>query len=378
MRTTLEIAFYCRASKATKKAVAPIELSISLNGTRKFINLPLKVNPTDFNRKRKPQYIEDYLASMRKLVDTAIVDLAKTNQPLTHQNLREYIQSGGVKSYTVKDWQDDFFKMLDKKLKSEMSLPHYKRYQYVHKLLMNYLKAEDELTKITPMLMDEIYSDLKAKYELATACGYMTKIKRMVKFAIDNGKLTVNPFQSIKIKKGEKPIVVLTKDEINKLEDLHQILTNKTLISVLDVFLFSCYSGLSYIDMKELQPEDIRYAENGAMFIEKKRHKTGTTYTSVLFPQAEIILQRYNYHLPVITNQKTNEYLKQLGAMAQIDKNVHLHLARHVYATQLLNAGVRMETVSRALGHKKIDITQKHYAKLITSTVIEEIYAEVV
>ena len=378
MRTTLELAFYCRASKATKKAVAPIELSISLNGTRKFINLPLKVNPSDFNKKRKPQYIEEYLASMRTLVNNAIVDMAKTNQPLTHQNLREYIQSGGVKSYTIKDWQDDFFKMLDKKLKSEMSLPHYKRYEYVHKLLLNYLKPEDELTKITPMLMDEIYTDLKSKYELSTACGYITKIKRMVKFAIDNGKLSVNPFQAIKIKKGEKPIVVLTKDEINRLEDLHQILTNKTLISVLDVFLFSCYSGLSYIDMKELQPEDIRYAENGAMFIEKKRHKTGTTYTSVLFPQAEIILQRYNYHLPVITNQKTNEYLKQLGAMAQIDKNVHLHLARHVYATQLLNAGVRMETVSRALGHKKIDITQKHYAKLITSTVIEEIYAEVV
>ncbi len=372
MRTTLEIAFYCRASKATKKGVAPIEISISLNGTRKFLNLPLKVNPSDFNKKHKPQYIEDYLSSQRTLVNNAVVDLAKNNLPLTINALKEYIQSGGVKSYTIKDWQTDFFKMLGKKLKSEMSLPHYKRYEYVQGIIYQYLKEDDELTQITPLLMDEIYTDLKAKYELSTACGYMTKIKRMVKFAIDNGKLTINPFQSIKIKKGEKQIEFLTAPEIDKLEALHMVLTNKTLIGVLDVFLFSCYSGLAYIDMKELQPNDIRYKE-GYAYIEKKRHKTGTTFTSVLFPQALSILQRYDYHLPVITNQKTNEYLKQLGAMAQIDTNLHCHLGRATYACQLLNSGVRMETVARALGHKKMDITAKHYAKLLNTTVIQEI-----
>ena len=125
--------------------------------------------------------------------------------------------------------------------------------------------------------------------------------------------------------------------------------------------------------MKELQPKDIKYAPNGVAYIEKKRHKTGTVFTSVLMPQASIILQRYDYKLPVITNQKTNEYLKQLGAMAQIEQPLHLHLSRHTYACLLLNSGVRMETVSRALGHKNINITQKHYAKLITSSVIEEI-----
>jgi len=371
-RTTFDYAFYCRASKAGKKGTAPVELSISINGTRKFINLPLKVNPADFNRKRKPQHIEDYLASQRRLIDMAVVDLSKQGQPLTHQNLREYLQSGGIKSYTIEDWQNDFFRMLKKKRGKEMTEPHYKRYEYVQNLLYQYINTKDELNKITPLLMDEIYSDLKSKYELSTACGYITKIKRMVRFAIDNGKLSINPFQSIKISKGEKPITYLTQYEIDKLEALHQVLTNKTLIGVLDVFLFGCYSGLSYIDMKELLPKDIKYAPNGVAYIEKKRHKTGRIFTSVLMPQALIILQKYDYTLPVITNQKTNEYLKQLGAMAQIEQSLHVHLSRHTYACSLLNAGVRAETVAKCLGDT-LQICLKHYAKLITSTVVDEV-----
>ena len=372
MRTTMDFSFYCRKSKAGKKGTAPIELSICLNGKRTFMNLPLKVSPEEFNRKRKPQYIEDYLASQRQLLNQIIVDLSKNGLPLTIPNIKEYVRTGGIKSYTVSDWQKDFFKMLNKKRGKEMTEPHYKRYEYVHKLLYQYLNPDDELTKITPLLMDDIYSDLKSKYELSTACGYITKIKRMVRFAIDNGKLSINPFQSIKITKGEKPITYLTEYDIDKLEALHQVLTNKTLIGVLDVFLFGCYSGLSYIDMKELQPKDIKYAPNGVAYIEKKRHKTGRIFTSVLFPQAEIILQRYDYRLPVITNQKTNEYLKQLGAMAQIEQPLHLHLSRHSYACMLLNSGVRAETVAKCLGDT-LQITLKHYAKLMTGSVVQEV-----
>lgn len=371
MKNTCDFCFYCRKSKIGKKGTAPIELSICLNGKRSFMNLPLKVNPDEFNRKRKPQYIEDYLASQRQLLNQIIVDLSKNGLPLTIPNIKEYVRTGGIKSYTVSDWQKDFFKMLNKKRGKEMTEPHYQRYVYVSKLIRTYLKDSDELTKITPALMDEIYSDLKSKYELSTSCGYITKIKRMVRFAIDNGKISINPFQSIKITKGEKPITYLTDYEIMKLEALHQVLTHKTLIGVLDCFLFGCYSGLSYIDMKELQPKDIMY-KDGVAYIEKKRHKTGRVFTTVLLPQAISILQRYDYKLPVITNQKTNEYLKQLGAMAQIEQNLHFHISRHTFACTLLNSGVRAETVAKCLGDT-LQITLKHYAKLNTGSVIQEV-----
>lgn len=375
MRTTFEYAFYCRNSKVGKKGTAPIELSISINGIRKFINLPLKVNPTDFNKKRKPQHIEDYLASMRRMIDNAVVDIAKENQPLTHNNLKTYIQSGGVKSYTVKNWLDDFINLVKKDVGTNMSNEQYKRYIYVKDMVLEYLKPDAEITTFTPLVAQQMFSDINSKYVLSTAAGYLTKIKRMVKFALDNDKLPVNPFQNIKIRKGKPDITFLTDQQLSAI--INANFDNQSLQQVKDLFVFLCGTGLSYIDAKNLKPTDIKY-KNGVAYIEKPRHKTSNIYTAVILPFAREVGERYGYDFKVISNQKTNEYLKVIGNLLGIETKLHIHLARHQYGMLLLNSGVRLETVAKALGHANIQTTTRHYAKLLTGTIVEEIHSMVV
>lgn len=129
---------------------------------------------------------------------------------------------------------------------------------------------------------------------------------------------------------------------------------------------------MAYADTQLLTPEDIQ-EENGTYFINKSRKKTGVTYTSVLFPEGVEILRKYDFQLPKITNQKMNAYLKEIQTITGIKKTLHTHIFRKTYGTRLLNRGVRLETVSKCLGHSSTQITQQAYAKLLKTTIIKEV-----
>jgi site-specific recombinase XerD len=103
-----------------------------------------------------------------------------------------------------------------------------------------------------------------------------------------------------------------------------------------------------------------------------RRGKTRQEYTFLLLPQALAILDKYNYQLPIMSNQKYNEYIKVLAVMAGINKPVSSHWARHTGATMLLNSGVGMEVVSKVLGHSTTRITRQIYAKLLDDTIADE------
>ena len=145
----------------------------------------------------------------------------------------------------------------------------------------------------------------------------MAKTKTIIQYAIDNGKLTINPFQSINIKREKNPIEFLTEEELNRIAT--QEYSTEALKRVADVFLVQAYSGLSFVDLEGLRKEDISEID-GVYYISKKRHKTKVEYTAVLFPKAIDILKKYDYHLPIISNQKTNRALKAVAREAGVDK----------------------------------------------------------
>ena len=142
---------------------------------------------------------------------------------------------------------------------------------------------------------------------------------------------------------------------------------------VRDLAVFQISTGLSYADTQKLRPEDIRYTEDGTCYIYKQRQKTGVYYTAVVFPEGVAILNKYYNRLPSISNQKGNAYLKEIQTICGITKNLHFHLFRKTYGTRLLNRGVRLETVSKCLGHSSTQITQTSYAKLLKQTIIDEV-----
>ena len=139
----------------------------------------------------------------------------------------------------------------------------------------------------------------------------------------------------------------------------------KRLDQVKDVFLFSCYTGMSYSDLSkdfEVQKEGEDY------WIIENRQKTDEGFMVYLTQDALRILRKYDDRLPVLTNQRMNSYLKEIADVCGIKKRLTFHMARHTCAVYLLNKGVPLEVVSRILGHSSIKTTQV-YAKILKGTI---------
>ena len=139
---------------------------------------------------------------------------------------------------------------------------------------------------------------------------------------------------------------------------------------VRDVFMFSVYTGLSYADICDLKPVDIYVDTDGYSWIWRDRMKVQTEYKVPLLPQAAKIIEKYKNGrslLPVSTNQKMNEYLKEIATLCEVEKNLTFHMARHTFATTItLTNDVPIETVSKMLGHRSLKTTQI-YAKIVDS-----------
>ena len=138
--------------------------------------------------------------------------------------------------------------------------------------------------------------------------------------------------------------------------------------AVRDIFIFSCFSGLAYIDTANLEASNI-VTENGEPWIVTSRHKTGIPCNIPLLKVPQRILKKYEGKdkkgrlLPILSNQKMNAYLKEIADVCGIEKNLTCHVARHTFATLMLNLGVSIESVSKMLGHTNIKTTMI-YARL--------------
>ena len=197
----------------------------------------------------------------------------------------------------------------------------------------------------------------------------MAKLKTVIMFARDNNKLQTNPFANIKITRKDRPVEFLTLDEVKQIEA--KTFISERLGKVRDLFLFQCYTGLAYTDMAKLKKEDFRINDWGQTYIKKPRMKTGIDYTVVMLEEAMAILEKYDYRLPILSNQKYNSYLKEIGDLCGINKPLHTHIGRHTCATILLNKGIPIDYVAKILGHSNTKQT-KHYAKLLDESVFKE------
>lgn len=371
-RTTLATRIYCRPSKADKSGKSPLELSIIVNGSRTFFNLPHpKVDSEVFNRKRRPKELQEYCDTIQASVNTIILDMTKAGIPITAAALKRFISTGGVQSYKIGDLFRDVLALLSKKVGIDMNDNTYRKYEVVRDLFLKNHPTDMEVTSITPAVMQEFYLDLQKEYKTATATAYFTRMKTMVKYAMDNGYLKINPFQGIKVRYERKAIDYLTDAEIKAIAEAD--IDNTSLAAVRDAFLLQVFSGLSFVDLEHLKEEDIKLTSDGTHYISKSRIKTGVQYTSVILPEGVQILMRNGYKMKVISNQKMNTYLKQVAILAGVDHRLVTHLGRKTYGHILLNRGVRIESVAKALGHASSKTTQKYYAEVMSNTVINEV-----
>lgn len=194
--------------------------------------------------------------------------------------------------------------------------------------------------------------------------------KGYIQEAINRGLYDgMNPYSLFKNKKGKsKDPIFLSEEEIIMLENYKP--NYGYLERTKDLYLFQCYTGLAYSDLMKFNKDSVSELD-GEKIIRSNRVKTEENYIVWLSPKAIELAEKYEYKFPRITNQKYNEYLKEVAAEAEIHKPLTSHSARHTFATYLLNKDIPIESVSSALGHSNIKQTQ-HYAKLLGKKVISD------
>ena len=197
-------------------------------------------------------------------------------------------------------------------------------------------------------------------------------LHRYIREAINRGICSYDPYMQFKLSKGKsKDPVFLLESEIKKIQEWRP--STDSLEKTKDLFLFQVFTGMAYADMQNFNKDEISELD-GNNVIRSSRQKTDESFVSLFLPEAEEIAEKYDYSLPKISNQKYNGFLKFVASGAGLNKNLTSHVARHTYGTYLINKGISIETVSKAMGHSNIKMTQ-HYARLLGRSVVSEMAA---
>lgn len=334
----------------------------------------------------KAQQLNSLLESSRAKLFECYNILFNEGREITCENLRnKYLGIEERKVTLIEVFKDHNSKMKEL-IGKEFSKGTWERYETSLRHTQAFMKWKYNITDID---VRHINSGFVADYEFYlrtvrdcsnnSAVKYIKNFQKIINICINNEWMNKSPFTGYKSKIETVDVRFLTDLQLKKIRSKKFI--SERLGIVRDIFVFCCYTGLAYIDVKNLTKHKIARGIDGGLWIKTKRAKTRIEASIPLLTEAQEILNKYENHpkcvnentvLPVLSNQKTNEYLKEIGALCEIDFDITFHTARHTFATTVtLNNGVPLETVSKMLGHTNIRMTQ-HYAKILDKKIGED------
>lgn len=359
-----------RKSKARKNGESPLELSIIISGERKIITLDRSCKATQFNpstqKVRGEKELNEYIAAITKKCWNIYTSMLNENIDITLNNFLDIYKNGmqakvNTLFKTFEEFIDLYTEKYNKGIYSYTTLGKYKTtYQHLQMLV-----DDMPIDKVTPNVCNKFYEYLQNKMKNNSAVQKMKCFKSVLQYAVDEGYIKTSPFK-VKLHIDKVEHHPLTIKQIQLIQNKE--ITNERLAKVRDLFVFQCYTGLAYCDMASLGKQHI---VDG--YIIKTRNKTKVTSTIPLLDNALNILEKYDYQLPILSNQKYNSYLKELGDICGISQDITSHLGRHTCATLMLNMGVQMHTISKVLGHSSTKITESTYAQLRKETIGNEV-----
>lgn len=248
------------------------------------------------------------------------------------------------------------------------------QYRNTYRHVAEYVVAEYKVSDLPVKSLSEsfiesfeLYLRIDKEMQAGTSIGHIQRLKRIVQTAVYRGLLPFNPFKDFKPQKPEQRQLYLTREELEKLIATTFDTPNRNFTR--DLFLFSAFTGICYCDMCNLTESNIVKAEDGSLWIETKRQKTGTPENVRLLDIAIAVIDKYRglapegKLFPMLLNTSINPHLKKIAKQCGIDRNLTFHMARHTFASVVcISQGVPLETVSKVMGHRDIATTQR-YAK---------------
>ena len=394
MNENISILFYLKRAKVNAQGLVPIFQRITINGKRidnstgKFID-PAKWH-TEMSKMRgtseEARSINGHLEYLKSKIYDAEKNLIKTDIPINSETLKNKLLGIEERQRTLIPIFKDHNNKIKELVGKEYAPGTLERYNTSLKHTIDFLEwkykiSDIEIDKINHAFITDYEFYLRSIRNCAnnTAVKYIKNFSKIIKICLANNWIDRNPFSNYKAKVREVERVYLSEVEIQNI--INKDFKTDRLSLVRDIFLFSCFTGLAYIDVKNLTKSHISLGIDGEKWIFTHRQKTETASKIPILPITQMIIDKYEDHpeccnqnklLPILSNQKMNAYLKEIAGVCEIKKELTFHIARHTFATTVtLTNGVPIESISKMLGHKNLRTTQ-HYAKVLDRKVSED------
>jgi site-specific recombinase XerD len=391
MCKTYSLLFHLKKPKNYVNGPKPIYMRITVDGMPKEISTGQYCESSRWNSKgnraigtnQDSKTINAYLDALQHKIADLHLQFTKEGSEVTAELIKQrYLGKDLKKHFLIQEFNEHNKKMqlLIGNGYKPNTLKGYKSTATNLTLFLHHkFNTEDiDVVKIDLSFIEEFgfYLRTVRKNSAVTVAKAMKHFRKIINHCLSHKWLKENPFVFYKNKAKATEKVFLTKDELAKIEG--KAINIKRIDHVRDIFVFCCYTGLAYIDVKNLQTSNIAKGTDGKLWILTSRAKTNTNSNIPLLSGALNIINKYSDYppsvakglaLPVLSNQKMNSYLKEIADLAGINKEINFHMARHTFATTVTLANnVPIETVSKMLGHTNIKTTQ-HYAKLLDTRV---------
>ena len=394
MKTKITLHFYAKSTKANANGLLPIYVRLTVDGkrlefsTKKFVEKSKWSNELSKMKgtTEEARSINSYLDLMKSKVLDAQMELIHRNQTLSIENFKSKLLGTEERQRMLVPIFKDHNNKIKELVGKEYAPGTLERYTTSLKHTIEFMQwkynvSDIDITKIDHAFITDYEFWLRSVRNCAnnTAVKYIKNFNKIIKLCLANDWLEKNPFANYKSKVKEVERVYLTENEIQSI--IEKDFKTERLSVVRDIFLFSCFTGLAYIDVKNLTKSHISFGIDGEKWIFTHRQKTESASKIPILPVTQMIIEKYENHpqcnneyklLPILSNQKMNAYLKEIAGVCEIEKELTFHIARHTFATTVtLTNGVPIESVSKMLGHKNLRTTQ-HYAKVLDRKVSDD------
>lgn len=375
--------FSLRGSKVNKKGLSPIEVSISYNGERIYFSTGKFAKVSLWNKAKQmvkgdtpdAKLINAYLIELRNKIYEKEIELMKRGYMVTVHLLKDAVlnkvESLNDKSLlqVISEHNEEKKKLIGKSISSATyyCFDHSKRLleEFIEK---EYKREDVSLQEVNLGFIQSFHAFLMGDKGMTqnTCTKHLKFLKTIINIAVSNHYLQYNMIANYKIEREPVDIDFLTEEELRRIINFDTPIPR--LEKARDFFLFGCFTGLAYIDIKTLEPKHFEKDDEGRIWIKKKRIKTGILSRIPLLPMAKMILEKYKGNerlIPIQDASDINKYLKDIAIYCNIYKHITFHTSRHTFAsTVTLANNISLEVVSKMLGHTNTRMTA-HYAKLL-------------
>ena len=390
VRSSFAILFFIRESRVRKDGTASIEIVLTVNGERCAFSTGKRVKSCNWDKTKQQvkgkdeeaQSLNNYLKAIKAKIYQKEAELLDRGFIVTAELLRDayFDKVESLKEKTLFEVFEEHNREQEKLVGNGVSKATYWISVYTVRLLKKFVqqkyKREDlYLRELNLNFIQSFHTFLRIDKGMAqnSSTKHLKLLKKIVNLAVANSYMATNPFITYKIEREPVEIDFLDEEELRKIINFDTPLPR--LERAKDMFLFGCFTGLSYIDIKTLAPEHFEKDNTGRIWIKKRRVKTGVLSRIPLLPIAKLILDKYKGGeklLPIQDPADINKYLKDIAILCDIKKRITFHTSRHTFAsTVTLANNISLEVVSKMLGHTNTRMTT-HYAKLIDKCIGEQ------